>query len=348
MSRISITSFTASALLLVACGSPAEPGDSTTSAQPTETREARKVTTLEVRTAPFDHFFTVQGNVETDRMAQVFPMSQGAVERILVEEGQTVRKGQVLLAIDNDAIASNRDEMETRLALAKDVLERQERLWAQGIGTEVQLLEARTGVEALEESLAAFDEQVDLGEVTAPFDGTVDRIFAKEGELASPMRPVARILDLEEMYVRAEVSDHYVGAVKEGQYVEIVLSGMDTLASSISRVGRYIEPANRTFEIVVPVSQDAALLPNQFVSLRINDLHLDSAIALNAGLILQDRNGRDFVYQIIDGKATRTPVRVGTAYLDQVLILEGLQPGSVIIDRGAGQVVEGESVQILR
>lgn len=337
--------------LLFSCGAPEpEAGAPETPAlsEGTAINDARKVTTLTVETGPFDHYFTVQGNVESDRLAQVFPLTQATVRRVLVEEGQYVRKGQVLIELDNDIVSSNQDELETRLGLAKDVLARQERLWEQGIGTEVQLLEARTNVEALEESIAAFAEQVDLGSVTAPFAGTVDRIFTREGELASPMRPAARVLDLDEVYIRAKVSDHYVGSVMEGQRVDIIVPGLDTIESAISRVGRFIEPANRTFEIVVPVNGGARLLPNQFVSLRINDLHIDTAITLPASLILQDREGKDYVYRIEDGKAARQPVRIGTGYQDRILILDGLRPGSTIIDRGAGQVVEGESVQVIR
>lgn len=336
------------ALLLAACNAPEAPADSAPESGASVASDARKVTTITLETAPFDHYFTVQGNVETDRMARVFPMTQGTVERIRVAEGEQVQKGQTLLDLDNDVVASNRDELDTRLDLARDVLARQERLWEQGIGTEVQLLEARTNVEALEEGIAAFNEQVDLGRITAPFAGTVDRVFAKEGEMASPMQPVVRVLDLEDMYVRASVSDHYVGAVTPGQRVDILVPGIPNLTSAIGRVGQYIEPANRTFEIVVPVDGDHGLLPNQFVSLRINDLHVDTALTLPASLILQDRAGHDFVYRIVDGKAKRQPVTIGTAYEDRVLVLDGLAPGMAVIDRGAGQVVEGEAVQILR
>ena len=341
--------FLSTALMLVACGGSAPEGAPSTEeiAVPTAS-EARKVTTLQAAVAPFDHFFTVQGNVETDRIAQVFPMTQGTVLRVQVEEGQTVQKGQLLMELDNDAVARNQDELNTRLTLSKDVLARQERLWAQSIGTEVQLLEARANVKALEESIAAFSEQVDFGKVTAPFTGTVDRIFAKEGSMASPMQPLARIMDLSDMYVRAKVSDHYVGKVKSGQRVDIAIAGRDTLTSKISRVGRYIEPANRTFEVVVPVPEDTDLLPNEFAALHINDLHLDSAISLPSSLILQNREGLDFVYTIQEGMAVRQPVKIGPSAGDRVLILTGVVPGMTIIDRGAGQVVEGEAVQIMR
>ncbi len=341
--------FLSTALLLTACGGSApESAPEASEANASAASEARKVTTLEATPAPFDHFFTVQGNVETDRLAQVFPMTQGTVLRIRVNEGETVRKGQVLLELDNDAVARNQDELDTRLSLAKDVLSRQERLWEQGIGTEVQLLEARTNVKALEESIAAFSEQVDFGKVTAPFAGIVDRIFAKEGGMASPMQPVARVIDLSDMYVRAMVSDHYVGKIEVGQRVNISMTGRASLTSAISRVGRFIEPANRTFEVVVPVPANTDLLPNEFAALHINDLHLDSAISLPSSLILQNREGLDFVYTIQGGKATRQPVQTGSSTADRVLILEGVVPGMPIIDRGSGQVVEGEAVQIIR
>jgi RND family efflux transporter MFP subunit len=341
--------FLTATLLLTACGGSApESAPETSGATAPATSEARKVTTLQASVATFDHFFTVQGNVETDRLAQVFPMTQGTVLRIRVEEGQTVQKGQVLMDLDNEAVARNQDELDTRLTLAKDVLARQERLWEQGIGTEVQLLEARTNVKALEESIAAFTEQVDFGKVTAPFAGTVDRIFAKEGGMASPMQPVARVMDLDDMYVRAKVSDHYVGKVEAGQRVDIAMAGRETRTSAISRVGRYIEPANRTFEIVVPVPEGTELLPNEFAALHINDLHLDSAISLPSSLILQNREGLDFVYTIQEGKAVRQPVQIGPSADERVLIIEGVSPGMTIIDRGAGQVVEGEAVQIMR
>ena len=67
------------------------------------------------------------------------------------------------------------------------------------------------------------------------------------------MQPVARVIDLSDMYVRAMVSDHYVGKIEVGQRVNISMTVATSLTSAISRVGRFIEPANRTFEVVVPV-----------------------------------------------------------------------------------------------
>ena len=80
--------FLSTALLLTACGGSApESAPEASEANASAASEARKVTTLEAAPAPFDHFFTVQGNVETDRLAQVFPMTQGTVLRIRVNEG---------------------------------------------------------------------------------------------------------------------------------------------------------------------------------------------------------------------------------------------------------------------
>ena len=192
-------------------------------------------------------------------------------------------------------------------------------LWDQGIGTEVQLLEARTNVKALEESIAAFSEQVDFGKVTAPFAGNVDRIFAKEGGMASPMQPSRQGLRLDATCMFGPRSATTMWASQAGQRWTSSWRARHLDQRNCPR-GQYIEPANRTFEIVVPVPENSAFLPNEFAALRINDLHLDSAISLPSGLILQDRQGRDFVYVIEGGKAVAKAVTIGQAANDRVLI----------------------------
>ena len=141
------------------------------------------------------------------------------------------------------------------------------------------------------------------------------------------MMPVARILDLTDISPRQ--GERLRRRRGRGQRVDIVVPGMNTLFSSIGRVGA-IEPANRTFDIVVPMEAENRLLPNQFVS-RINDLHVDTAMPSTSSC----RTARQGLHGNIEAEGRRSR-RLGT-----VLILGGLTPGTSIIDRGAGRVVEG-------
>ena len=182
--------------LLVRCGAPAE----TDTASP-ETANVRltRVGVQTVQAAPFAHSFAVQGNVQTDRIANVLAAFPGVVREVLVEEGAKVNEGTALVRIDTDVLAKQRAELVTQLELAQTLFERQERLWEKEIGSEVDYLQAQTGLEALKRSLATLDEQIDQAVIRAPFSGVLDRVFVNVGEMAAPPMPVVRVVDLSDL-----------------------------------------------------------------------------------------------------------------------------------------------------
>jgi RND family efflux transporter MFP subunit len=308
------------------------------------------VTALEARSSTFNHYFTVQGNIETDRNAQVFPETQGIVQSIRVNEGQQVAQGQTLMTLDTELIRKNIAEVETQYELAKDIFERQERLWEQNIGSEVQYLEAKSNKERLENTLATLNKQVSMGVVKAPFSGVIDQVSLKVGEMASPAMPVARIVSLDEMYVTADVSENYVAAVEEGMRVEVIVPDVDTLASTIRRVGRFIKPENRTFEVTIGLDDHDHLRPNMYCALRINDLSIDSAMVVPASMVQQDTENNEFLYVLRnEGEnyiVQKRLVTTGQSYRGNILVLSGIKPGDLIVDKGARRVVDGQEVEL--
>jgi RND family efflux transporter MFP subunit len=333
------------ALALVQCGSPAE------GAEPDSEAGASRLTRVGVTTLnaePFSHAFAVQGNVETDRIANILAEFPGVVQEVLVEEGAKVSQGQALLRINTDVLAKQRAEVVTQLELAQSLFERQERLWNKDIGSEVDFLQAQTGVEALRRSLATLDEQIGKATVRAPFSGVLDRVFVNVGEMASPPMPVVRVVDLSDLYVRAAVSDHYAGVVKAGQPVVLEAHGMEPLETQIRRVGQFIEAANRTIDVTVDLPAGVSYgLPNMVVTVNITDLALDSALALPSALVQQDANGQEYVYLLRGDQASKQPIETGVVSDGKLLITSGLKPGDRVIDRGATRVVDGERVTLI-
>ncbi|HRH39499.1 MAG TPA: efflux RND transporter periplasmic adaptor subunit, partial [Flavobacteriales bacterium] len=152
------------------------------------------VTTMVLNPTRFEHFVEVHGNVKADKSADLFTMG-GRVRRILVSEGDHVREGQLLIDLDNDAASRQLDAAEAGAKLAKDVFEKQAKLWEQKIGSELQYLQAKSQNEQAAAQVAALREQVRLSNVTAPFSGIVDDIMVSEGDMTSPMAAVARVVD---------------------------------------------------------------------------------------------------------------------------------------------------------
>lgn len=312
-----------------------------------------QVTAISLEPREFKHYFTVQGNVETDRNATIFAETQGVVKSILVNEGGRVSKGQTILTLDTELIQRNIDEVNTQYALAKDVFERQERLWKQNIGSEMQFLEAKNNKDRFENTLATLQKQVNMGSVKAPFDGVVDQIVPRIGEMANPAMPVARVISLENMYVTAQVSESYIAVVEPGMPAEAIVPGGDTIRTTVKRVGKFINPENRTFEITLDLDKNANVRPNMYTALRINDLTVDSAMVIRSSMIMQDTKNREFVFVLNPSEnhtytVEKQLIEVGSSYGDYTWVSSGLTPGSKIVDKGARRVIEAQSVKLFQ
>lgn len=310
------------------------------------------VTVAAAESRRFEHYFTAQASLEAEFNSLVFPEINGVVKTIFVKEGEKVSKGQKLLQLDTEVIRKSIEEVETQYELAKEIYNRQKNLWDQKIGSEIQYLEARTNKERLEKSLETLNEQLSLGVVSAPFNGVVDEIVPKIGEMASPAMPVARVINLSEMYLYADVSENYIPVLREGMPCEVMFTGIDTLKASISRIGSYINPENRTFKIRVDLKEQNPLLkPNLFATLRICDFSADSAIAIPAGAVLEDFEGRNYLLLVNpesneEGIVEKRIVSRGIVADGKALISAGLKPGELYIDKGSRKVSDGEKVRI--
>ena len=311
----------------------------------------KMVTVLTADTSLYKHYFDVYGNVKSDNTASLFAENPGNITAIPVKEGQKVKKGQLLVRIDDGVYDRNLQELRTSLSLATTLYEKQKRLWDQNIGSEVEYLEAKNRKESMENSIATLNEQKSRSSVTAPFDGVVDKIFQNVGEMAGMQQPLIRIVNLGELYITSDVSERYVNSLKVGDEVLMSFNG-DSLKSEITRIGTYINPTNRSFEVQVEITDKMdGVRPNSLVSLKINDMVKESAIVLPASIIMQDGKGQNYVYVI--GKdesdytiAIKKIVITGSSYDGKTVILEGVSQGDKVIDKGSRSVRGTDRVNI--
>lgn len=313
--------------------------------------ERKQVTLYRPSRSVFKHYFEVHGNVQTDRAATLYAENAGLIREITVREGQKVKKGDVLVRLDAELTARNIAELRTSLELATTLYEKQKRLWEQNIGSEVQYLEAKNRKESLENNIATLREQKGKSIVRAPFDGTVDKIFPKEGEMATMQTPIARLVNLDNLYITADISERYMGGVSPGDKVEVIINRRDTLTAEVTRTGKYINPNNRSFEIRIDLETPPALLmPNSLVVLRVNDYTADDAIAIPSSLIMQDGAGKDYVFvaerrENFGLTARKQPITTGMRYLGSTLIIEGIEASVPIVDKGSRSVRDGDRVE---
>lgn len=302
----------------------------------------------------FKHFTQVQGDVATDQNILIFPETAGVLVEVRVTEGQQVRKGQVLARVEDGGLANELSRLRTQEQLARTTFERQERLWNQNIGSEIQYLEAKSNYEAAQQTVAQVQTQLNRSIIKAPFSGTIDQVFVEQGEVVSPgQNQLFRLVNLENMYVEANIPEIYLGAVQKGTQVLVRISSIGRdFSGTVDRVGNTIHPGNRTFraEISIP-NEDEMVKPNQMAMLRFNDYTNPQAIVIPEATIQQDAEGRTLVYvwEPIDGNsgvAKRTFVKTGRIYNGAVEIIEGLEQGQLIITEGSRNLRDGQEVEL--
>ena len=257
--------------------------------------------------------------------------------------------------IDDGGLSQQLAQLKIQAELAKTTFERQQRLWDQKIGSEIQYLQTKTQYEASQNAVNQLKSQLAKTNVSAPFSGVIDEIITEQGTVVSPGQALFRIVNLNNMYLEADIPESYVASIKKGKdvVVEFPILGT-TVNTKVRQTGNFINPSNRTYkaEIDVP-NQDGAIKPNLTAKLKINDYTNKEAILIPQSIISENAEGDQYVYVIKDvegniGVAKQVVVKTGKTQEDIIEVLEGVSPGDMLIEEGARSVKDGQKVKITK
>ena len=306
----------------------------------------------EMQHEKFEHFFLATGSVEAVNEAFISPEINGQVKKIHVQEGDAVRYGQSLISLNASVIEGTMAEVKTSLELARTIYEKRRGLWDKKIGSEVQYLEAKANKESLENKLKTLEAQLALTQITAPIDGVVDQIALKEGELAAPGQLLLQLVNLDEVYVNADVSEAYLAKIHKGGPVQVTFPAYPELVvnTAIHRTGNTINPQNRTFEVQILLdNRGKQLKPNMIAILKLKDLAVKQALVVPSIIIKNDMQGA-YLYVAVQEEgqwlARKTYVKPGMSESSLTMIEEGLQPGQRVITEGYNLVKNGAKITV--
>lgn len=312
------------------------------------------ITAKAIKDTVFKHFVEVQGNVETDQNVVLHAEYSGVLTSIYVKEGQRVSKGQRLAKIDDGGLSSQVAQQEAQMALAKTTFERQERLWNQKIGSEIQYLQAKTNYEAARNATNQLRSQLGKTVITAPFSGVIDDIISDPGQVVVPgQTPIIRLVNLSNMYVKASIPENYLTNIKKGTQVKVKLASINEEYTGIVRqVSNFINPNNRSFEIQVEIpNKDGNVKPNLIATVKVNDYSAENAITIPENILQENAAGETiaYLYQGVNdstGIAKRIIIETGLSYENHTEVKSGLKKGDTLINEGAKTIRDGQKVTI--
>jgi RND family efflux transporter MFP subunit len=314
-------------------------------------QKAKLVALTEIAPASFTHYIDLQGNVEAENMSWIAPRGQGGVVRsINVRQGDYVRKGQLLLKLD-DAIQRN-GVINAQIALdhAKDIFQRRKNLWDQKIGTEVDYINAKNAVDQAETQLKLAQDQLDFTNVYADIDGTVDNLTLKVGEVFAPGSQVLHLVNTNNLKVVVQVPELYQERVKVGTPVKITLPGLGNkeITGVIRVTGKTINPDSRSFAVEIRLPNDRSIRSNQVAVVRIQDYAVPKTLAIPVNTLQTDEKGKYVMVAAKDKEnnllAHKKTINIGQSYGDKVEVTGGLQEGDQLITDGFQGLYEGQLI----
>ena len=315
---------------------------------------AKLVSAASVTQEDFTHYIELQGKVDANDIVIVTPRGMPAqVKELYVKRGDMVKKGQLLIKLDDAIILQQMEGLKTQQSYAKNIYNRQKNLWEQGIGTEVQLITAKNNVDALDKQIATLNENWKTSFVYSPINGLADVVNIKTGEIfsgATPMGPQIQIVNTGSMKVVTEVPENYQTRVKKGTQLKISIpdAGIDSLNSIINVIGASIQSNSRSFITEAKIPSIPGLKINQVALVKIKDYHAPNAITIPINVVQTDESGK-FVYVIIkEGsvmKARKRQVIVGESFNGKAEIKGNtLTVSDIIITEGYQSVYDGQIV----
>ena len=314
------------------------------------------ITVIAAKDTVFNHYLELQANVQTKENIVLNAEMGGILQQVYVTEGQSVTKGQTLGRVDDGGMSSQLAQMETQAALAKTTFERQQNLWNQKIGSEIQFLQAKTSYNAQLKAVAQMKSQLAKTVIRAPFTGTIDDVITEKGSVVGPGTPIMRIVSLNNMYLEAEVPEKNISSVKKGSEVIVNFPVLgESLNTKVTQVSNYINPENRSFNIQVAVpNKNGKIKPNLTSKIQIKDYSNPKAITVPISIISENADGEQYLYIAENADkggnaiAKKIIIKTGQSQNGSIEITEGIKDGDQIINEGARSVKDGQKVSIIK
>ena len=315
------------------------------------------ITSFVLTSENFNHHLEVQGNIKTRQNVVLYPEYSGILKRVFVKEGQIVNKGELLAEIDDAGLKNQLEQIMIQSSLSETIYERYKRLWNEKIGSEMQLLQAKTKHEAQLKSIAQLKKQLLRTKIRAPFSGTIDEIFANTGANLIPgQTPVLRVVNLNQMYIEANIPERYVNEIKSGTdaTVEIPMLGK-TYSTQIRQTSNFINPNNRSFRVEAPLANlDKTMKPNLSCRLKIKDYSNPEALMIPLGIIKENARGENYIFKLNPENkenvytTEKIFIELGKKSIDKIEVILGLEEGELILNEGALIVEDNQRVREIR
>jgi RND family efflux transporter MFP subunit len=283
------------------------------------------------------------GTVEPVVMFPVAPKLAGRLRKLMVDEGSTVREGQVLAELDNRELSASVREWEARVRYSEAQFRRAEDLFKNRVGTEAALDQARNELSTARASLERAKTLVAEMTLAAPVDGVIIRRDGEIGELIQPADPIFWMSCCGALRITAEIDEEDIRRVRPGQKVLVRADAFPgrVFEGGVTEITPKGDAVARSFRVRISLPADTPLMIGMTADTNIVVEQRQGVLLVPATAVSDGK-----VWLVRDGRAERRAVTAGVAGERQVEIREGLADGDLVITDPGDRLREGRRVRV--
>ncbi len=318
--------------------------------------DADQAVTVKVQKLGTGSGATEQAYIGTIEESVSVPLSfliSGTVEKVLVEEGQSVTKGQLLAVINSESYQNMYQIALSKKQQAQDAYNRLEPVYKKGSLPEIKYIEVKTGLEQANSATSISEKNLKDCHLYAPTCGMIGRKTIEPGMSIIPGNTVFQLVKIEKVKVTVPVPEKEISGIAKGQNAQILVSaiGDQRFEGQVSEIGVLSNPLSHTYTVKVELNNpDKILRPGMVCNIRINNPVMADRIIIPLSAVQEDGNGDKFVYVANPetNKASKRPVQAGPLASNGVVIRSGLSAGDLVITEGYQKINKNSTIQIIQ
>jgi membrane fusion protein (multidrug efflux system) len=287
------------------------------------------------------------GTMAADKEAPIRSVKSDRIVSVLVGDGQTVKRGDILFKLDDVVEQARVASAQSALAVATKALERTKELTKSGASARSQLPEAEAAVQRAAADLDA--AQVDLSHtlVKAPFDGTLSLLKVEEGDYASPETELATLYAMPPLSVTFAIPQRHMFKLAPGQSVGLWTSAFPDHRheGAVAVVNPAVDVETRAVKVKAAIPEAGKLRPGMFVSVAVTVDTIKGAVMVPEGALVPSAKGT-LVFTVVDGKVKIVPVTTGERRDGLVHVVDGVAAGDMVITAGQERVLPDQTVTV--
>lgn len=287
------------------------------------------------------------GIVEEEYSISVGFTGSGTISKVYVSEGETVRKGQLIAEIDKTQAQNMLTAAQAQMDQANDAYHRLKQLHDNNSLPEMEWIEVQSKVQQAQASLDMAKKTLADCSIHAPESGIIGKGVMNVGEVVLPALPVAKVLVIDEVKIRASIPEKEIAGISDETTSEITLQALPDETFTSGKIEKCVEAnlLTHTYDIKINVSNiSRKLLPGMVARVKLTNADSKEVLTIPVTSVRKDAYDRNYVWTRKEGKAYRTIVTLGMPKGSRMVVTGGLQQGDVVITEGYQKLSEGMEV----